>query len=512
MKIDLPLRQIVAYEDRAAFERSGTVTLPGGPTEFRIEGVSALISDAHLSGGLLDAPAGAAVDDVRIERRWLSVGGENAERLLVLERELEGAADARFVAEQSLTRAAERRIAAERDLARFIEASGRAAWHGLDAAIFLGGELQLSTALTVADLEVDAARRQLHERADQEQRLQGLLAQGRATRQVLETVLCVRASGPAGTARLRVRGLYPCALWRPSHEAHLRRLPDGRHLVAWTTYATLWQRTGEDWRDVEITLSTARPGAGASLPNLVEDRLRIRDRAPKPKVTVVAHRETAAARAELDAAAPGVFDGGEARRWRASEPVTLRADGRPRAVALGQFDAPATAVLSAVPEVSELVFLEATLQNGERPLLAGPVTLLRDGAHVGVGDLDYIGPGETFQLSFGSDDRFSLAYERRIATEERLLGRDRPVYVHGLELLSTAPETTRVEVVLRLPVSELATVKIVPVEKHCSEGLPQPDTEGRVRYLIDLVPSRRRTLTLGFGIEAGADVQLPPPW
>jgi uncharacterized protein (TIGR02231 family) len=512
VRIDLPLRRVTAYEDRAAFEREGAVTLTGGPLELEIEGVSPLVSDAHLSGALLDAPPGAAVDDVRVERRWVSVGGESAERRLALEHTLEAAADARFVTEQSLARSAERRAAAERELARFVEASARAAWNGLDVAAFGAGERRLAEALQTADTAVDAARRALQAATEHEQRLQGLLAQGRATRQVLETLLRVRVSGPAGAARLRIRGLYPCALWRPTHEAHLGRGPDGRERVAWTTAATLWQRTGEDWSGVEVTLSTARPGAGADLPALTEDRLRIRDRVPKPKVTVVAHRETAAARPDLDAAAPGVYDGGEARVWRAGEPVALPSDGRPLSVALAHFELPATTSLCAVPEVSGLVFLEAVLRNGERPLLAGPVTLLRDGAHVGVGDLDYVGPGEPFTLSFGSDDRFDLAYERKVVTEERMLGRDRPVYVHEVELLSRVPDRIRVEVVLRLPVSEMAAVKVVPAEKLCTEGAPRPDADGRVRTPLDLIPGRRRTLRVAFGIDSGADVHIPPPW
>jgi uncharacterized protein (TIGR02231 family) len=512
VRIDLPLRRVTAYEDRAAFERSGAVTLPGGPLELEIEGVSPLISDAHLSGALLDAPAGAAVDDVRVERRWVAVGGESAERMLALERTLEAAADARFVTEQGLTRSAERRAAAERELARFIEAGARAAWSGLDVPAFSAGERNLALALQTSDAAVDAARQALQAATEHEQRLQGLLAQGRATRQVLETTLRVRISGPAGPAQLRIRGLYPCALWRPTHEAHLRRAADGQEHVEWTTFGTLWQRTGEDWRGVEVTLSTARPGAGADLPALTEDRLRIRDRVPKPKVTVVAHRETAAARPDLEAAAPGVYDGGEARVWQASEPVTLPSDGRPSTVAIGRTVLPAKTNLCAVPEVSGLVFLEALLRNGDRPLLAGPVTLLRDGAHVGVGDLDYIGPGEPFTLSFGSDDRFDLAYERRVVTEERLLGRDRPVYVHEVELLSRAADRTRVEVVLRLPVSEMAAVKVVAVEKLCTEGALRPDADGRVRTPLDLIPGRRRTLRLAFGIDSGADVHIPPPW
>ncbi len=515
MRIELPVRRITAYEDRAAFERDGDVDLPGGPVTLRIGGVSPLISDAHLSAGLLSGPPGAGVDDVTVERRWVAShlhGGESAERLLGLERDLAAAADQRFAAEQACNRAMERVAAAGRELGAYLEAVSRSAWHGVDVTATAAGHAALSAALREGDRLVDAARRNLHTQLETEQRLQGLLAEGRAVRQVLESVLCVRISGPAGAARLRVRGLYPCALWRPSHEAHLRTRPDGTTIVEWTTYATLWQRTGETWKDVEVSLSTARPGALAELPPLSEDRLRIRDRVPKPKVTVLAHRATAAARADLSDAAPGVYDGGEPRQWRADTPVTLPSDGRPHAVAVGRFETPARVNLLALPEESPQVFLRAVLKNSDRPLLAGPVVLLRDGARLGTGDLSYVGPGEPFELSFGTDDRFSLTYQRRSDTEERMLGRNRTVYFHEVELYSVAPEVVKIEVTLRLPVSELATVKIVPAEKFCTEGAPKPDSDGRVSVPIDVLPRRRRTLRLGFSIDSGADTQIPPPW
>lgn len=512
MRIDVPLRRIVAYEDRAAFEREGDVTLPGGSAVFTVTGLSPLVSDAHIAAALLEAPAGASVDDVRVERRAVTRMNETAERIASLERALEAAADARFVAEQALARAVERRAAAERDLGRFAEAVGRAAWFSGHPAGTEPGFDTLTGALAAADLAVDEMRRGLQRRTEEEQRLQGLVADGRSARQVQETHLRVRVSGPAGPARLRIRGLYPCALWRPSHEAHLVEHPDGRTSVRWTTFATLWQRTGEPWEAVAVSLSTARPGEGADLPGLAEDRLSIRERIPKPKTTRLALREVDAARPDLDSAAPGVYDGGEPRVFDPREPLTLPSDGRPRALVIGQFEVDARTGLTAVPEVSSVVHLRALLRNTDHPLLAGPVTLLRNGAHVGHGDLPYVGPGEAFELSFGSDDRVAFQYERTVEVEERLLGRDRAVYVHQLEFTSIASEPVRLEVLLRVPVSELAGVTVALAERHTTETGATPDADGRVRCPVEVFPHRRRTLRLGFGIEAGGDVVVPPPW
>ncbi len=85
----------------------------------------------------------------------------------------------------------------------------------------------------------------------------------------------------AGPARLRLGHLTPCALWRPAYRAVL----DGGSLTL-ETEAVVWQRTGEDWSDVRLTLSTARSALATEPPRLVEDRLVLRDRSAAERRTV----------------------------------------------------------------------------------------------------------------------------------------------------------------------------------------------------------------------------------
>ena len=57
-----------------------------------------------------------------------------------------------------------------------------------------------------------------------------------------------------GDYRISLDYMVPCALWRPIHRATL----DGGSLL-FECEAAVWQATGEDWREVALSFSTARP-------------------------------------------------------------------------------------------------------------------------------------------------------------------------------------------------------------------------------------------------------------
>jgi uncharacterized protein (TIGR02231 family) len=340
--------------------------------------------------------------------------------------------------------------------------------------------------------------------------LQGMLAAHQRAPAVMHADVVVNvAVDAAGDAVLRLTGLVPCALWRPSHDAHLL---DGK--VAWETYGTAWQRTGEDWRDVELVLSTARPSAGASLPPLDEDRLTLRAKtAQERKTIVVEHRTESVNRRTLLGGAPGVHDGGIARVFRPAGRVSIPSDGKPHRVAVGSFETPCTSGLVAYPELEARVYLRASLRNTSgRPLLAGPVTLLHRGGYVGTGDIPYVGAGEDLDVSFGSDDRFAVRFERRRVHEEKLLGKDVRHFVSEVEVRHTGQGDEKVAVVLRAPVSEVAQLKVLPSPAHSTENVPAPDGDGLVRIPLSVAGGASSTARMAFHFDAGSDVQVPDPW
>ena len=284
--------------------------------------------------------------------------------------------------------------------------------------------------------------------------------------------------------------------------------------VEWNVQAAIWQHTGEDWNDVELFLSTERPSKGALLPQLREDRLRVRLKSSEERRTIqVEHRTEVATPQVSTGVVPGVYDGGEARHFKVPQPVSLKSDGTPRQIRVKSFTAAVHVDRVAFPDQSARVFRRAKLENPlEIPLLAGPVSLREVGAFIGVGDLRYVGPLEKFALSFGTDDGLVVRTRRFQSVESRRIAKDRTHYVTEVTLLSARARPTNVDVMLRWPVSELEQVKVEASPEVTTGGTPIPDADGLVHVPLTVPASGRKMVQLGFSFDVTGNVNIPPPW
>ncbi|MFS0691380.1 mucoidy inhibitor MuiA family protein [Streptomyces nitrosporeus] len=511
--IALPVTAVTCLEDRAHVERTAVLALGAGVQRLRLGPVSALADDRSLHAELTSGPP-AAVVDVRIVRAWtprgpLPAAGDSALRHRV--HALEGE---RPVLEQRRERLRARlgllgRLAA--DLLREVgEGAGageaeRPRWtrelDRVDAERDTYGERlrEVEARLAVLDAELGEALRALDLAEEGPAELVGHV----------ELTVDASAAGPAG---LRLSHLTPCALWRPAYRAVL----DGDFLTL-ETEAVVWQRTGEDWPDVRLTLSTARSAQATEPPRLGEDRLTLEDRSPAERRTVgVESREeeigTLGPAPARVLGLPGVDDGGEARVLRSPVPVSVPGDGRAHRVPLSAFTTAAPGEYTCSPELSPLVTQVVRFDNlSGHALLAGPVHLVRGSGFSGRGTLDFTAPGAPGELAFGSRDDYRVVRETEETRDTTRLTRrtvvTRTVRLH-LSRFSAPGEHDDREVVLRerIPVSEVSAVEVRLREEACSPAPGAVDAEGIVRWDVTLPPGGHRTVTLVYELTAGSEV------
>jgi uncharacterized protein (TIGR02231 family) len=192
-------------------------------------------------------------------------------------------------------------------------------------------------------------------------------------------------------------------------------------------------------------------------------------------------------------------------------------------VPLGAHAAPAEVTLVAMPERSPCAFTRSRQVNGGRPLLAGPVDLVRDHGQVGRTSVLYVAGGERFELGWGPDPELRLhREEERLREEPGLLQSAKVTRVQVVVRLSNLGATPRtVEVVERVPVSELDKVEIVVTPP---EGWSPPtlateraagvelvtarsvDGDGLVRWQVTLPPRGRRMVALEYRVRADSGV------
>ncbi len=321
--------------------------------------------------------------------------------------------------------------------------------------------------------------------------------------------LTVQAAA-AGPAELRLSHLTPCALWRPAYRAVL----DGDALTL-ETEAVVWQRTGEDWSDVRLTLSTARSALATDPPRLGEDRLALQDRSAAERRTVdveMREEEIGVLGPAPVLGLPGVDDGGEARVLHCPAPVSVPGDGRAHRVPLSVFTTAASSEYACSPEASPLVTQVVRFDNRSgHALLAGPVDLVRGSGFSGRGTLDFTAPGASVELAFGSCDDHAVVRETEESRDSAgIMQRTvvtRTVRLHLSRFSAPGEHGDRVVTLReRIPVSEVSAVE-VRLRKDASSPAPEGvDSEGIVRWDIALPPGGHRTVTLVYELSASAKV------
>ncbi|MER5385182.1 mucoidy inhibitor MuiA family protein [Streptomyces sp. NPDC002688] len=509
--IPLPVTAVTCLEDRAHVERTAVLDLEAGVQRLRLGPVSSLAVDRTLHAEVT-AEHPATVLDVRIVRDWTPRGPRPGDhdsalrhRVHTLEEDLVALRRKRDRLQARLDTLG--RLAA--DLLRDIgEGAGSGEIDGLrwtreldrvdDERGSYGEQLHAVAAhLDALGTELATAQRALTLAEEEPAELTGHI----------ELTVEAAAAGPAG---LRLSHLTACALWRPAYRAVL----DGERLTL-ETEATVWQRTGEDWSDVRLTLSTARSALATDPPRLSEDRLTLQDRSSVERKTVdVELREEEIA--DLGPASvvglPGVDDGGEVRVLHSPTSVTVPADGRAHRVALSAFTTTASSEYACSPELSPLVTQVVRFDNlSGHALLAGPVDLILGSQFSGRGTLDFAAPGAPVELAYGSrDDHRVVRHTDETRDTSAITQRTvltRTVRLH-LSRFSTPDEHGERVIVLRerIPVSEISAVQTRLREEDCSPAPDTLDADGIARWNLTLPPGGRRTVTLVYELTANAKV------
>jgi len=502
---------VTLLEDRAQVRRVGRVALATGSHRLTVDGISPAVVDrtvvARLSSG--------RVDDARVVRDWRIGHEEKPADAAALGAELEA-----LLVE--LRRLEARRERGDKERAAFEQAADLVV-AGIDRELPFAKELEprwpedlesIESLVRERDGRLLASALELREARSRLSALRLRMADaGRPDHHLVTTVEIDVTLPDAGEIEVTLDYLVPCALWRPIHRASLA---DGR--VRWEAEAAVWQRTGEDWVDVDLLFSTSRPTQRAEPPLLTDDVVKVQRKTTKQVtvgVTEQAITKTGEGAGSLGATPtagksseiPGVDDGGETRVLTGAGKATIPSDGRMRRVPIASFEAAAEVDRLARPERSTLVHVRSRQENaGAAPILAGPVELIVNGAFTGRTQVGFVAPGERFALGWGGDAGLRLQRQSQEHRETKLLGKQ--VIRRSVDLflsnLDEAPATFTLEE--RIPVSEIEAVSIELSKKETSP-VATADKDGFVRWEITLPPLGTQKVTLGYELTAGSEVQ-----
>jgi uncharacterized protein (TIGR02231 family) len=513
---DSTVLRVTLFEDRAEVVRSTSCVVPAGVSWVRLSGVATMVHDPSVQPSLVSGGGTARILSSHVVRRVRKVPVCSEAEVKSAEADYRAAIARRVTAERSLE-------AAEAHEARFVSLLKE--WTTAlrrvprDARTELSGwrtaRKELLSAQTQALDAVAAARAELEAARLDEARAALRNEKVRQEEPRFEAAIELQVESPGGgPLQLEVSYRTPCALWRPEHLCRLVQ-KDGAAQMVITTWATVWQRTGEEWRNVPLRFSTARPAQAASPPLLTEDNLRLRKKTDAEKRNIVVEvREQAIAVAGLARGTsdvqemPGVDDGGEPLTLQALRPTTVPASGQPVRVEIGSITLPCQVERVAYPERGAAVHLRATATlGGALPLLAGPIHVLRGSELCGRGHTGFVGRGEPFEIGFGVDDGLRV---RRKVEESRettpVVGTQKVSRAVKLYVSNLSGEPRRLLVTERIPVSEIRDVEVI-LEK--TSGMRYDPKDGFASFDLELPARATRELELSYRIGAPSRVILP---
>jgi uncharacterized protein (TIGR02231 family) len=324
-----------------------------------------------------------------------------------------------------------------------------------------------------AEVEAAAAERAKKDDAEALERAELALSALRAEAKGRAVLTLAVEAGREGAAHVEVTTFTPAATWRPVYDLRLARGAAPALTVERSAFVS--QASGEDWRGVALTLSTARP-MDRSAPGAVHPWLRriLREDEILPYARGVGGMaEADAMRSVMPQAAPApVMDKavldfqGLTAVYRYGNAVDVRNGVEDLRLKLDDLEFAPEVMAVAVPSQDATAFAVAKVVNAAgQVILPGQASLYLDGAMVGTAALPLIAPGADETIGFGPVDglRLTRTVPARSGGERGLLSsRNQQDEVAILKVENLTGEDWPIRVLDRVPYSEQddLTVKV----------------------------------------------------
>ncbi|MCV3215062.1 mucoidy inhibitor MuiA family protein [Plectonema radiosum NIES-515] len=339
-----------------------------------------------------------------------------------------------------------------------------------------------------------------------------------------ESVSLIVAVEPAGAGEfeLEVSYLVNSASWNPLYDLRVSSTSDTVHLGY---LAQITQKTGEDWINVDITLSTAKPGLGTLPPKLqpwyidvpsppaqLMTTRRVRQRAMSLPPAALAMARTAEdnedeieKEEDLIAAETVVAEiskQGSVVSFKLSGGGNIPTDGTPHKTTIFHDDYPCSFDYIAMPRLVSFAYLQAHVKNSVNgaTLLPGKANIFRDNIFVGTTQLDNIAPGQEFKLNLGIDQ--GLKIERELVerqVDKKLISNQRRItYSYRLIITNLLNSEANLKLTEQLPVSRNEQIKVRLIRSNPQIQLGEM---GILEWLLTLAAQERREIYYQFTVE-----------
>ena len=517
--VESQISEVTVYTDRALVTRRGTVSLTGNETELTLASLPATLETESVratgSGTVAVRLLGVRSETIFSSEPVVDRTAELTQQIQELEiqkREINDKIATRNIQLKFIQGLSEKSVG-------FLSSSIAKQQTGLNETgellNFLGSNYKKYLS-AIAQHEIQ--RRELDK---QIQALQQQLRQVQTPhfQQSFNIIVAIEPSG-SGNFELEVSYVVTRALWTPLYDLRVNTTTNQINL---NYLAEVNQNTGEDWTEIALTLSTAKPGMGSLPPKLepwyidtFHPPVKFREIAP-----AIAYRsaytkeEESASRSieyalaasepepiEAETATAQISREGGIVSFQVGGNTNIPSDGTPHKVTIFSDNYPSQPKYIAVPRLVSFAYLQAIVTNPMTgaTLLAGQANIFRDNTFVGTLELENISPGQEFKLNLGIDEGLKIERElvERQVDKKLISNQRRTSYAYRLNVTNLQQVQVHLTLKEQLPVSRNEQIK---VRSTLTNPKIPPGEMGILEWEISLPPQAKQELYYQFVVE-----------
>jgi hypothetical protein len=549
LKPQSSVAEVTVYRDAALVAREARVTLPPGSHRVVLEGIPC-VADPDSVRVIGTGPSGIEIGGVEVRQEFRQPA--LTPEYLKTRRNLEDLERQQALIEDRLQSIGTLReflaglkSSTGQEVSKNVLTKGFAVPSWQQAFDFFSARLD---ALSEEGRGLEAKKKDLAQKSDVARgTLEQMNSQGGIARW---TVAVLVSAARGGDVTLRLSYLAANATWQPLYDA---RLDTAAEKVSLSWMAQIRQTTGEDWKDVAVTLATTRPSAGIDLPVLASLDLRLLQAAAArggvlnseyidslPIIgrhyqdalslapggsdvngdgmpTIRGSRDTDVIQLN-DSAGVAAVRVAQALASRREVAVTfslpgrmdIPSDGQPHKHLIATREMEAKVEHRAVPQLVPAVFLVATVTlPGDVPLLPGRVQHFVGGDLVGGSSMTERAAGEEVSLSFGPDDRLK-AERKQLQKKVERRGKDEEVaYRFVTTLENHLGKDGLIEVKDRIPVSGDERIVVTLDDDETTPGALTDEKEpGVLTWKVPVAKGGKKEIALVYRVRAPRAVVL----
>lgn len=524
LTVPAKITAVTVYRDRAQVHRTATVVLKPGSHLVAIEGLPVLLQDDSVRVEAKGS-AGALITGIEVKRAFLPQTADKRVKEIDAEIRLAERKLSQFDAKKAGLTAQKGfidsiKVAWGERISQQLAIGKPTAAELNEAMGFVGNNtVKVEDQQREIEFEKQAIREQLDALRRKRQEALG------SWRKESKSVEISVDNRKEGKLTLELSGVVSQATWEPGYDVRL----SGDARTAELTYrAQVRQQTGEDWNNVALTLSTARPASGGEPPALYPWQigfyrpmpLAMSAPAPRAELARLAKRASKAVMSETMAdmaqaeEEPAAFQTAQAATegtsviFRIPKPVDIPSDNSRTSSVIALEKLPVSTEYVTVPKLSPVAYLTAELINkASWPLLPGTVKIFSGATFASSAALHQVASGEKFNLPFGSDDQMVVKREEHKQHKEAsLFGSNRMGYRITTTVTNLRREPQTITIKDQLPLAGDAEIKVSLVEPSIPPSEKKDD--GTLLWKLKLAAGEKKELQYEIVVEYPKDKEI----